>query len=284
MLAEARSLAGKAGALRPLLHVAINESHVLEGMGEHGRAAEVARAGIASARDYGLARSTGTFLAINVAEPLVSLGRWDEAIEVIEHALALSPPRGNRLALRQLAGDIALRRGDLADARELADAASAALSRTGKQGCREAQCYLPAGPAGGGAVPRRRQAGGRAGRGDGRGRPFRPGARSPVRMAAARRGRPRLRRACRRQGPGRGGTGGRSARAASHAGREDGRRGPVQLAGRLTFAAEAGPELADEADDGHASWRNGTRRPRPGNVPRSPTRSPWRCCGPPMRP
>ena len=94
MLAEARSLAGKAGALRPLLHVAINESHVLEGMGEHGRAAEVARAGIASARDYGLARSTGTFLAINVAEPLVSLGRWDEAIEAIEHALALSPPAG----------------------------------------------------------------------------------------------------------------------------------------------------------------------------------------------
>jgi DNA-binding CsgD family transcriptional regulator len=28
--------------------------------------------------------------------------------------------------------------------------------------------------------------------------------------------------------------------------------GPVQLAGRLTFAAEAGPELADEADSGQA--------------------------------
>ena len=43
MLAEARSLAGQAGAFRPLLHVAINESHVLEGMGEHERAAQVAR-------------------------------------------------------------------------------------------------------------------------------------------------------------------------------------------------------------------------------------------------
>ena len=79
MFAEARSLAGRTGTYRPLLQVAINESHVLEGMGEHERAARVARAGIASARDYGLARSTGTFLAINVAEPLVSLGRWDEA-------------------------------------------------------------------------------------------------------------------------------------------------------------------------------------------------------------
>ena len=46
MLAEARSLAGQASALRPLLKVTINESHVLEGMGEHGRAAEVARAGM----------------------------------------------------------------------------------------------------------------------------------------------------------------------------------------------------------------------------------------------
>src|SRR5215470_18149512 len=142
MLAEARSLAVKAGALRPLLHVAINESHVLEGMGEHGRAAEVARAGIASARDYGLARSTGTFLAINVAEPLVSLGRWDEAIDVIEHALALSPPRVNRAGLRLLAAAIALCRGDLADARALIATARTALGRVSFLHS-DTQFYLP---------------------------------------------------------------------------------------------------------------------------------------------
>jgi DNA-binding CsgD family transcriptional regulator len=143
MFAEARSLAGQAGAFRPLLHVAINESHVLEGMGEHEQAVQVARAGIASARDYGLARSTGTFLAINVAEPLVSLGRWDEAIDVIEHALALSPPQLNRLFLRLLAGDIALRRGNLADARALAAAARTALGRAGRKSHHEGQHYLP---------------------------------------------------------------------------------------------------------------------------------------------
>ena len=143
ILAGARTLARRAGALRPLLHVHINESHVLEGMGEHERAAQVARAGIASARDYGLARSTGTFLAINVAEPLVSLGRWDEASEVIEHALALSPPQLNRFALRVVAGHIALRRGDLAGARALAAAAKTALARTGYRGHREGQYYLP---------------------------------------------------------------------------------------------------------------------------------------------
>src|SRR5207247_7618719 len=143
MFADARSLARRAGAFRPLLHVAINESHVLEGIGEHERAAQVAQAGIASARDFGLARSTGTFLAINVAEPLVSLGRWDEAIEVIGHALALSPPQLNRLALRLLAADIALHRGNLADARTVAIAARAVVGRAGYKGPRASQHNLP---------------------------------------------------------------------------------------------------------------------------------------------
>ena len=35
-------------------------------------------------------------LAINLAEPLVSLGRWDEAAEVIERALQFIPPRVRR--------------------------------------------------------------------------------------------------------------------------------------------------------------------------------------------
>jgi DNA-binding CsgD family transcriptional regulator len=127
----ARAIAGRAGAYEPLLNAVTNESHVLEGMGEHQQAAEVARAGIASAEAYGLARSAGTFLAINMAEPLVSLGRWDEALEVIEHALAQSPPQATRAALQQLAGEIALRRGDLASAVESAVAARSALGAAG---------------------------------------------------------------------------------------------------------------------------------------------------------
>jgi DNA-binding CsgD family transcriptional regulator/tetratricopeptide (TPR) repeat protein len=132
MLGRARATAGRAGAYRPLLAAVINESHVLEGMGEHKCAADVARAGIASAEDYGLARSWGTFLAINVAEPLAALGRWDEAAEVLEHALALAPTQHtNRTALRQLAGELALRRGDLAAAAGSEAAARAPLAKIG---------------------------------------------------------------------------------------------------------------------------------------------------------
>jgi len=140
-LGVARAVAGQAGAYDPLLHAVINESHVLEGMGEHDRAAAVARAGIARAEGYGLARSSGTFLAINVAEPLVSAGRWDEATEVIQHALALSPARHIRAALQQLAGEVALRRGDLAGAAESAAAARAALGAPGAADCRADGLY-----------------------------------------------------------------------------------------------------------------------------------------------
>jgi DNA-binding CsgD family transcriptional regulator len=143
LLAQARTLAGQTGAYGPMLCVAIDESHVLEGMGDHERAAQLARAGIAGAREHGLARTSGTFLAINVAEPLVSLGRWDEAIEVIEHALALAPPELNRVLLRNLLADIALRRGHLDDAAAMAAAARAAYGRARYLGTHLGQYTLP---------------------------------------------------------------------------------------------------------------------------------------------
>ena len=76
-----------------------------------------------SAREYGLARTTGTFLAINHAEPLTSLGRWDEAAEAVERALELAPPPLHRASLNVLAGLIAAARGDAAAAGRWADAA-----------------------------------------------------------------------------------------------------------------------------------------------------------------
>ena len=130
MLAQARERAERAGAYQQLLRVITNESHMLEGMGKHERAAEVARRGIASATEYGRARTVGTFLAINLAEPLVSLGCWDEAAEVIDRALDLSPPPLVRLQLRCLSANVALARGDLAAAAEATAAAGTLIANT----------------------------------------------------------------------------------------------------------------------------------------------------------
>jgi DNA-binding CsgD family transcriptional regulator/tetratricopeptide (TPR) repeat protein len=127
LLAEARAAAARANAYQPLLDAAITESDMLEGFGEHELAAAVARAGVATAAEYGLARTSGVILAINLAEPLVSLGRWDEAAEFIERALEYMPPRVMRSSVWRLAGDLALARGDLAAAAERAASVRAAL-------------------------------------------------------------------------------------------------------------------------------------------------------------
>jgi ATP/maltotriose-dependent transcriptional regulator MalT len=139
MLAQARTIATRARAFQPLLGAAITESDTLEGAGLHEQAAEVARAGLAAAREYGVARTYGAVLANNVAEPLEALGRWDEAGEVIERALRLFPPRLNRACMWRLAGDIALARGDLTAA-----AGFAASIRSVTDGARyDPQYHLP---------------------------------------------------------------------------------------------------------------------------------------------
>jgi DNA-binding CsgD family transcriptional regulator/tetratricopeptide (TPR) repeat protein len=128
MLAEARTAASQAGDYDHMMIATINESHLLEGMGEHARAAEVAGAGLTEATRYGLSRTAGAVLAINQAEPLAALGRWAEASDVIRVALELHCPALSRSGLWQLAGEIALASGDLAAASEALAAAEAPLS------------------------------------------------------------------------------------------------------------------------------------------------------------
>src|SRR5262249_48476212 len=103
----------------PPRRAAIIETDLREGMGQHEVAVAGAREETATAREHGLARTYyGVVLAINLAEPLVSLGRWDEAAEVIDRAVRLFPPRPSRSVLWRLSGDIALARGDLTAAAE----------------------------------------------------------------------------------------------------------------------------------------------------------------------
>jgi DNA-binding CsgD family transcriptional regulator/tetratricopeptide (TPR) repeat protein len=139
LITRARVTAQRSGAYQPILRTVISESHLLCGAGEYERAAEVARQGIADAERFGLARTSGTFLAINVAEPLLALGRWDESREVAERALDLAPLPLTRVALWVVSGSIALARGDVATAARRVAATRAVLSGAGY----EDQYHLP---------------------------------------------------------------------------------------------------------------------------------------------
>ena len=139
LLTQARAIAFGAKAYQPLLESATTESEMLEGAGLHEQAATVAREGLAAVREHGLTRTYGAVLASNLAEPLVSLGRWDEAAEVIECALRFFAQRVYRTYLWRLAGDIALARGDLAAAAESVASMRSVLDNTRYQD----QYHLP---------------------------------------------------------------------------------------------------------------------------------------------
>jgi DNA-binding CsgD family transcriptional regulator/tetratricopeptide (TPR) repeat protein len=128
LLAQARTTAQRAGAYQPLADLVIYESHLLCGAGEYEDAASVAQQGIADAERHGLARTFGTFLAINVAEPFLFLGRWDEAMEAAERALDLAPPPLTRAGLSVLCASIAVARGDVGTATRRLAASRAVLS------------------------------------------------------------------------------------------------------------------------------------------------------------
>jgi DNA-binding CsgD family transcriptional regulator len=118
LIAQARAMAERRGAEEVLLHAAVNESHLLEGAGEHELAAEAARRATVRADAQLLSRTSGSVLAINQAEPLFALGRWDEALEVCGGAMDrfLAPSPMHRALLQVFTGLITLARGEEAAA------------------------------------------------------------------------------------------------------------------------------------------------------------------------
>jgi predicted ATPase/DNA-binding CsgD family transcriptional regulator len=131
LMSQARAAADQAGDFHMLLTATINESHLLEGLGQHLRAAEVARAGLGEAERYGMSRRNGALLTANVAEPLIAVGRWVDADSALTAALAAPSSVVHRHSLWRLTGDLALLRGDL-------EAAADALARSS-----EAMATLP---------------------------------------------------------------------------------------------------------------------------------------------
>ena len=115
LITQARDMAERRGAEDVVLLAAVSESHLLEGAGEHERALEAARRATAGADPQLLARTSGAVLAVNQAEPLFALGRWDDALAIAAAAMDhfLAPGPMNRALLHVITGSVWLARGDL---------------------------------------------------------------------------------------------------------------------------------------------------------------------------
>ncbi|HEX4490796.1 MAG TPA: AAA family ATPase [Acidimicrobiia bacterium] len=87
-LQEAAALAESLGEYDSALRAAVNLAHVFEVAGNGAAAVDIARRGLEQAREVGLLRSRGSYLAANLAESLTWLGQWDEAERVMQDALA----------------------------------------------------------------------------------------------------------------------------------------------------------------------------------------------------
>jgi DNA-binding NarL/FixJ family response regulator len=129
LIAQARAMAVRAGAQALVAKAAVNESHLLEGAGEHELAIEAARRGPGGQDEPYIGHSSRSVLVINQVEPLFALGRWDEATEVAEAAgdLQFASLPLYRSELAMFAGRIALARGDVGTAASAAATAAELL-------------------------------------------------------------------------------------------------------------------------------------------------------------
>jgi DNA-binding CsgD family transcriptional regulator len=141
LIGRARAMAQHVGAHDLVVKAAINESHLLEGAGDHELAAAAARRGLGGDDGEYVARASRSLLTINQVEPMLALGRWDEAIGLAERAreFQLASLPLHRAILEVVRGRIALARGDAGAAAE-AMSAAANLLRGSES---EDQYYLP---------------------------------------------------------------------------------------------------------------------------------------------
>jgi DNA-binding CsgD family transcriptional regulator len=112
VLAEAVTAARRIGSGRLEVLARDGIAFTLEARGEHEAAIRASRDDMTRAEQVGLSRYGTAPFASNLAEPLISVGRWDEAIEVIEEGLAVDPAPFVRWFLLSCRADIAVARGE----------------------------------------------------------------------------------------------------------------------------------------------------------------------------
>lgn len=111
-LREGLDLAERHGLHSVSLRGYTNLSDTLAMLGRYAEAAEVGRAGVLLAGRVGLASSWGAMITGNLAEPLVRLGRWREALDLITESLADEPSGTFAGTLLLLRAEIHLWQGD----------------------------------------------------------------------------------------------------------------------------------------------------------------------------
>jgi DNA-binding CsgD family transcriptional regulator/tetratricopeptide (TPR) repeat protein len=116
---EARRIAEEVGDAETVVGTYMNLSHVLGAVGRDREALDDAQEGYRRARQLGLERAIGSYVAANLAKGLLEAGRWDECEQLTRELL----PGDSWCASELLAyrGQLLTRRGDFAAAREHLD-------------------------------------------------------------------------------------------------------------------------------------------------------------------
>jgi DNA-binding CsgD family transcriptional regulator/tetratricopeptide (TPR) repeat protein len=89
----------------------VNLSDVVELLGRHEEAASEAGAGLELAVAAGLARTLGSFLIGNQAEPLLRLGQWERVDELLARSMNAMPEGVFAATLHHLRAELAVMRG-----------------------------------------------------------------------------------------------------------------------------------------------------------------------------
>ena len=118
-MAEVARAARRLGLGRQEVLARLEITRTLEARGEHEAAIRAGLEDLARTRQLGLSRYGTAPVAGNLAESLISAGRWDEAVTVIEEGLALDPPPFVRWFLLACRAEIAVARGEAETAARL---------------------------------------------------------------------------------------------------------------------------------------------------------------------
>jgi DNA-binding CsgD family transcriptional regulator len=116
-LRHAREIALRTHAWPDVARADINLGGALQALARNDEALEISTAGIEEARAHGLRRSFGTFLELNVAESLWTLGRWDEMEDHLREVEALDPIGVDAWRLAELRSLLAAGLGRVDEAR-----------------------------------------------------------------------------------------------------------------------------------------------------------------------